>query len=48
MNVFGCDFKNYYSKSLMNRLENGLVRKKVVYFSLWEDVGVFKGELKIE
>ena len=32
----------------MIRLEYGLERNKVVYFSLWVDVGVFQGELKIK
>ena len=32
----------------MIRLKNGCERKKIVYFSLCEDVGVLQGELKIE
>ena len=32
----------------MIRLENDVERKKTVYFSLWEDVGILQGEVKIE
>ena len=32
----------------MIRQESGHERKKLVYFSLWEDVGVLQGELKIK
>ena len=31
----------------MIRLEEGLERKKMIYFSLFEDVGVLQGELKV-
>ena len=32
----------------MIRLENGLERKSVVFFSLWHDMGVLQGGLKIK
>ena len=32
----------------MTRLENGIERKKIGYLSVWEDVAVLQGELKIE
>ena len=32
----------------MTGLENGLERKKIVSFSLWDDVGFLQGELKIK
>ena len=32
----------------MTKVENGLERKKIVYFSLWKDVGVMQGVLKIK
>ena len=32
----------------MIRLANGLERKKIVYFSLLESVGVLQGDLKIK
>ena len=31
----------------MIRQESGLERKSIVYFSVWEDVGVLQGELKM-
>ena len=35
-------------ETLMMRLENGFEKKKVVYFSLWEDLGALQGELEVE
>ena len=32
----------------MTGLEEGLERKKIIYFSLSEHVGILKGELKIK
>ena len=32
----------------MTKLENGLERKKIVYFSVCEDVGVLQEDLKIK
>ena len=34
--------------TLIITLQNGLGKKKVVYFSLWEDVGFLQGELGIK
>ena len=36
-----------YRGTLVIRLENGLERKEIVYFSLSDEVGVLQGELKI-
>ena len=38
----------YTGETLVTRLENCLGRKKIVYFSLWEDVGVLQGKLKFK
>ena len=48
--VFVCSLKNTCPKeeTLMIRLENVLDRKKRVYVSYWEDVGVLQEEFKIE
>ena len=35
-------------KTLMNKVENGLERKKIRYFSLWEDVVVLQAEVEIK
>ena len=47
---FVCNLKNtcHTGETLMTRLGNGLERKKMVHFSLWEDVEVLQRELKIE
>ena len=42
MYVFVCNFMKYlyYRGTLMTKLEHSLERKKIVFFSLWEDIGV--------
>ena len=37
-----------YSGNLNDLTTNGLERKKIVYFSFWEDIEILQGELKIK